>query len=110
MPLAASASYMIVQLLNYGESLGGITIMMERTASHSMQMASHSVGMTARAAPAGHSRFAPIDDCAGTIFAALKLKERRSTDESPVTQRKPRFALLRGEVAQMAERVFQIAR
>ena len=66
-----------------------------------------------RIRPAVKQHFAPISEYETCMFAALKAKEHLAEEAAPTTGRKPRlprFSLLRGEVALLAERVFQIIR
>ncbi len=80
---------------------------MERTASLSMIDATQITIAPGRRRPAPSQSFAPIKDYETNLFAALKAREEAAPNPDQIADRKsrlPRFSLLRGEVALLAER------
>lgn len=86
---------------------------MERPASPSMNDAGQTTEAPNRVRPSVRHRFAPIAEYESRMFDALHAKETLAEAAAEATGRKPRlprFSLLRGEVALLAERVLHITR
>lgn len=84
---------------------------MEWTASPSMIGASLTAAAPNRARPAIKHHFIPVAEYEACMFAALNVQETLADASEDASDRKislPRFSLLRGEVALLAERVLQI--
>ncbi len=85
---------------------------MERPASLSMNDAGQTAAASNRVRPSVRHPFMPISEYEARMFDALHAKETLA-EAAEATGRKPRlprFSLLRGEVAQLAERVLHITR
>lgn len=85
----------------------------ERAASHSMNDASRTPVAPNPVRPSARARFTPVSEIEHRLFAKLKTREALVDVAAKVTGRKacvPRFSLLRGEVALLAERVLQLGR
>ncbi len=85
----------------------------ERTASPSLVDASLVSVAPKRVRPSAKHPFTPISECESRMFAALKVQESLAEAQDKANGRKsrlPRFSLMRGEVALLAERVWDFTR
>ena len=85
----------------------------ERPASPALTGADRTVVVPKRVRPTIKTRFVPVEEYENSMFVALRSKESLAEAAAQASGRKarlPRFSLLRGEVALLAERVLHITR